>query len=184
MKQSSSPGCRACLFLLLSVLLSSASAIYEDQAGTFDWYKQYVGQPNAVAFIPGRERIYVATNQNLLASLQTKAGSVAWRHKYTAQDTLDKILALQKPALVLAASKGGKYLRAWDALEGGFKWESLVFEGQSSVGPEGSCDLAAVDLGSSKGQAVAVAASDKLQVGMCLHPVFTLCSPVAHGMAL
>lgn len=168
MRQLKSPGPRACLLLLLSFILSSASAIYEDQAGTFDWYKQYIGQPNTVQFIPGRERVYVATSQNLLASLQTKAGSVAWRRRYTDQDPLGKILALQKPAIVLAVSKGGKYLRAWDVVDGGFRWEVLVYESQAAAAAQSSCDIAAVDLGGSRGQAVAVAAGDKLKVCMCL----------------
>jgi hypothetical protein len=149
------------LFLLL--LLGPAWAIYEDQAGTFDWYKQYVGRPTSVAFLPGKERVFLSTQQNLLASLHTKAGSVAWRRKYTEKDPLEKAVALQKPALLLTASKGGKYVRAWDALEGGFKWEVVTFEGTSAV-PGATCGIATVDLGDGKGAAVAVVASDTLKV--------------------
>eukprot|EP00882_Tetradesmus_deserticola_P017815 GHRQ01019108.1.p2 GENE.GHRQ01019108.1~~GHRQ01019108.1.p2 ORF type:complete len:198 (+),score=34.15 GHRQ01019108.1:599-1192(+) len=149
-------------FVLL-LLLGPAWAIFEDQAGTFDWYKQFVGRPRSVAFLPGKERVFVATQQSLLASLHTKTGSVAWRRKYTEQDPLEKTVALQKPALLIAASKGGKYVRAWEALEGGFKWEALMFEGTSAV-PGASCDIATVDLGQGAGAAVAVVASDVLRV--------------------
>jgi hypothetical protein len=149
--------------LLLLLLLGPAWAIYEDQAGTFDWYKQYVGKPTSVTFLPGKERVFLTAQQSLLASLHTKAGSVAWRRKYTEQDPLDKAVALQKPALLLAASKGGKYVRAWDALDGGFRWEALVFEGSSAV-PGATCDIATLDAVEGKGAAVAVVASDTLKV--------------------
>lgn len=149
--------------LLLLLLLAPAWAIFEDQAGTYDWYKQYVGRPTTVAFLPGKERVFLSTQQNLLASLHTKAGSVAWRRKYTEQDPLEKAVALQKPALLLAASKGGKYVRAWDALEGGFKWEVVMFDGTPAV-PGASCDIATVELGDGKGSAVAAVASDTLKV--------------------
>ncbi|WIA18351.1 hypothetical protein OEZ85_009816 [Tetradesmus obliquus] len=149
--------------LLLLLLLAPAWAIFEDQAGTYDWYKQYVGRPTTVAFLPGKERVFLSTQQNLLASLHTKAGSVAWRRKYTEQDPLEKAVALQKPALLLAASKGGKYVRAWDALEGGFKWEVVMFDGTPAV-PGASCDIATVELGDGKGSAVAAVASDTLKL--------------------
>lgn len=162
------PWRQALVPLVLLHLVGYAAAIYEDQVGTFDWYKQYVGRPKTIAFVPGRERVYLSTSQNLVASLQSKSGSIAWRQKYTEQDPLDSFLALHKPALVLTASRGCKHLRSWDALDGSFKWESLVFEGPSATGPGAHCDTAAVDLGGSKGQAVAVAASDQLRVGICL----------------
>lgn len=161
----SSPAAKACCLLLLCVLLPPTLAIYEDQVGVFDWYKQSIGQPHSIAFVPGRERFYAATDQNLLASVQTKAGSISWRRKYTDQDPLEAYVVLQKPAVVVAASNGGKHLRTWDALSGTFKWEALVFDGQSTSGPGSTCALAVVDLRSSdKGLAVAIAASDKLQV--------------------
>lgn len=117
---------RACLAAAVAVLITfcvgPAAAIYEDQAGTFDWYKQFIGRPQTVLFTPGKERVFLITQQNLLTSLQTKAGSVAWRRQYTEQDSLDNVLILQSPAVLLAASNGGKTLRAWDVMEGGFRW--------------------------------------------------------------
>jgi len=125
---------------VLAALISCTAAIYEDQAGTFDWYKQFVGRPLSVSHIPGRGRAIVATEQNLLASVDTHSGSVAWRRPYTEQDSLANVLVLQlpakyqsskgaqddvrnlPPAIVLAASRGGKTLRAWDAADGGFRW--------------------------------------------------------------
>jgi hypothetical protein len=107
--------------VLIISLAGPATAIYEDQAGTFDWYKQFVGRPQSVLFSPGKERVFLSTQQNLLASLQTKTGTVSWRRRYTDQDSLDGVLVLQSPSLALAASNGGKTLRAWDAMEGGFR---------------------------------------------------------------
>lgn len=111
----------AALIMVLSA--GPAAAIYEDQAGTFDWYKQFVGRPQSVLFVPGKERVFLSTQQNLLASLHTRGGgAVAWRRHYPQpQDSLDSVLLLQSPALALAASNGGKTLRAWDAMDGGFR---------------------------------------------------------------
>lgn len=111
----------AAVAVVIILSASPAAAIYEDQAGTFDWYKQFVGRPNSVLFSPGKERVFLATQQNLLASLQTKTGSVAWRRHYPVQDSLDNVLLLQSPSVVLTTSNGGKTLRAWDAMEGGFR---------------------------------------------------------------
>lgn len=166
------------VLLLLPTLLAPACvvAIYEDQAGTFDWYKQYVGRPTSVTFIPGKERLYLTTEQQLLASLQTRAGSVAWRRKYSASDPLEKALALQKPAVVIAASRACKHVRAWDASEGGFKWEALGFEGPTTAEDGASCDIAAVDLGGVRGTAVAVASKEKLKVRKGNHACASGCS--------
>jgi hypothetical protein len=108
--------------LVLCLLATPAAAIYEDQVGTYDWYKQYVGRPVAAAFLPGKERVFVSTSQHLLASLSTQSGSVVWRRAHTQADSLDAMLTVQaSTGLVLAASSGGKLLRAWDALEGSFR---------------------------------------------------------------
>lgn len=130
---------RGLLVAAVLCLISCTAAIYEDQAGTFDWYKQFVGRPISVTHIPGRGRAIVATEQNLLASVDTHSGSVAWRRPYTEQDSLTNVLVMQlpakyqlskaaqdgvqnlPPAIVLAASRGGKTLRAWDAADGGFR---------------------------------------------------------------
>lgn len=157
----------ALLLLAAAACLAPVSAIFEDQAGTYDWYKQYVGRPRDVAFLPGREQLYLASQQNLLASLGGATGSVAWRRKYTQQDALDALVLVPKPPLVAAASNGGKYVRAWDAAEGGFRWEALVFEGPPAAaagggGGSSAVGLAAVERG---GQAaVAVAAGGTVKV--------------------
>lgn len=52
---------------LLAVALlawaTAAAAMYEDQAGTFDWYSQHVGEVLRAGYAPGRDRFYVATAQ-------------------------------------------------------------------------------------------------------------------------
>jgi hypothetical protein len=121
-QQITAPAAAAlCVLLLLAQLPQPVVAIFEDQAGTFDWYKQYVGRPLSAAFLPGKERVFVSTQQQLLASLQAQSGSVVWRRKHTPQDTLEGMLALPSPALLLSMSSAGKVVRAWDTLEGSFR---------------------------------------------------------------
>ena len=62
------------------LLLPFAHALYEEQAGILDWHKSNLGAVNHAQFAPrGRERVFVATEAAVVASLDTKDGSIVWR---------------------------------------------------------------------------------------------------------
>jgi outer membrane protein assembly factor BamB len=158
--------CRSSLILLLANLLLQSSwlvsALYEDQAGTFDWYRQHVGEITAADFVTSRDRVYVTTQQNILAAISKTNGAIAWRRAYGTKDVIKTLLTLSKPSTVLTISRGGQNIRAWEPQEGYFKWEaSLPVEGTS---PETAVAAAAVTLDAAGNQAVAVAAGGHLHV--------------------
>ncbi|XP_035895864.1 ER membrane protein complex subunit 1 isoform X1 [Anopheles stephensi] len=67
-------------FVLLLVLLSTCSGLYEDQIGKFDWRQQYVGKIVDGAFDTSSvDRIIVATESNVLAAISAKTGDIIWR---------------------------------------------------------------------------------------------------------
>lgn len=152
--------------LLLTLLVASSAclavALYEDQVGTFDWYKQYVGEVATADFLPSKDRLYVSTRQNLIASLSSTNGSIAWRRTFNDKDPLGRLLVLEKPSCVISVSRGGKFVRAWDPQDGAFKWEAVVAPHFPAV--DARFDVAAVRLGSSSSQCLAIAAGDRLQV--------------------
>lgn len=120
--------CIVCLLLLLP--WTTVLAIYEDQAGQTDWYQQHIGGVSFAEFaFRSRERVFVATDSNVVASLDLRDGSVAWRQVLAASDTVEALGLLPKPAAVVTLSsdrENGEYLRLWQAHDGALLWEQLL----------------------------------------------------------
>lgn len=71
---------RSVLSLAVLLLVPLATAIYEEQAGFLDWHKENIGGVRQAQFaFRGRERVFVATEAAVVASLDTKDGSIVWR---------------------------------------------------------------------------------------------------------
>lgn len=71
---------RLALLGAVFLLFRLVSALYEEQAGFLDWHKENVGSVKYAHFAPrGRERVFVATEAAVIASLDTKDGSIVWR---------------------------------------------------------------------------------------------------------
>ena len=68
-------------FLCTVLTLAGLShALYEEQAGFLDWHKENIGRVTHAQFaFRGREKVFVATASSVVASLETKDGSIAWR---------------------------------------------------------------------------------------------------------
>ncbi|KAG8142207.1 hypothetical protein E2320_006157 [Naja naja] len=82
--------------LLLSWLPPPAGAVYEDQVGKFDWRQQYVGKLK-FAFLeasPASKKLIVATEENVVAALNSRSGEILWRHvdKGTPEGAVDAML--------------------------------------------------------------------------------------------
>lgn len=68
-----------CLSAVL-LLLGPTVALYEEQAGFLDWHKESIGSVTKAQFaFRGRERAFVATDAAVIASLDTRDGSIVWR---------------------------------------------------------------------------------------------------------
>ena len=149
-----------CLAVLLLALVP-AWAIFEDQAGSFDWYRSYVG-PITDAQLGSKPRVFIASSQNVVGSLNLRDGSIAWRKLL--DGPLDGIALVEEASLVLSLSEGK--LRAFDQAEGGLRWEQqLPCASSSSCAP-------AFSVGTFHDSAqVAVATAQGLQVGPIRAPM-------------
>ncbi|KAL9262011.1 ER membrane protein complex subunit 1-like protein [Drosera capensis] len=123
--------------LLLITLLAStlpSFSLYEDQVGLVDWHQQYIGKPKCAVFHTqkaGRKRVIVATEENVVASVDLRHGELFWRHVLGEKDVIDHLdMALGK--YVITLSSGGSILRAWNLPDGQMVWESFLTAGKPS----------------------------------------------------
>uniref|UniRef100_A0A7N1A0J8 ER membrane protein complex subunit 1 n=1 Tax=Kalanchoe fedtschenkoi TaxID=63787 RepID=A0A7N1A0J8_KALFE len=123
--------------LLSLLLISSANltlSLYEDQLGLTDWHQQYIGKVKQAVFQTqkaGRKRVVVATEENVIASLDLRRGDIFWRHVLWSNDVIDEIgVSLGK--YVVSLSSSGSILRAWNFPEGQLVWESFLQGSQPS----------------------------------------------------
>lgn len=147
----------------------TAHAMFEDQAGTYDWYKQYVGIPNELAFHKLKPRVYLGTNQNIVSALNLRDGSVAWRRKLEDNDKLDATLLLDTPSVMLSLSSQGTILRAWDQNEGALRWQLNLKKTDSSYKPT----LALIPAPEGHTPKVAVVSNGQIEVCKMLQQLHT-----------
>lgn len=148
---------RASLALCACLLLvSGASALFEDQAGTFDWYKSYVGHVLQAEFHRTKPRLFVGTEPGVVGALNLKDGSIAWRHKLGADgQSLVATRVLDSQALVLTLTSGCM-LQAWEMVEGTLRWEVAASKCDSKP---------SLAIGSGNSPSVLLLAGGQIQVG-------------------
>ncbi len=99
--------------------------MYEDQIGLFDWKKSFVGKLNYVHFdgpAANNKRIIVSSENNVLASINSRTGNLIWRRVLErSNNTIDKLLHFSDNLLSL--SERGRFLRSWDPASGNIIWE-------------------------------------------------------------
>ncbi|XP_019633907.1 PREDICTED: ER membrane protein complex subunit 1-like isoform X2 [Branchiostoma belcheri] len=130
-------------FLLPWILLVSAfvvhilptSGMYEDQIGKFDWHQQYIGAVRQAMFdqsAPVSKRIFVGTESNVVAAINSRTGQLAWRHVQERGDPWGVDVVLHKNSILVTVCNGGDTVRAWDPASGTLLWEFLGKEGNDS----------------------------------------------------
>ena len=112
--------------LLWLCTLQLSLALFEDQSGTFDWYKQQVGPITSAAFHKNKPRLYVGTQQGVVGSLHLRDGGIEWRRHLGMDEQLDATAIVDRPGLLLSLSQQATVLRAWDQNEGALRWESRL----------------------------------------------------------
>eukprot|EP00467_Chlorarachnion_reptans_P000474 CAMPEP_0114525814 /NCGR_PEP_ID=MMETSP0109-20121206/22647_1 /TAXON_ID=29199 /ORGANISM="Chlorarachnion reptans, Strain CCCM449" /LENGTH=1014 /DNA_ID=CAMNT_0001707465 /DNA_START=145 /DNA_END=3189 /DNA_ORIENTATION=- len=111
------------LFLLpiYALLLSPrAHALFEEQAGKHDWLKENVGRIT-LATTTGA-KAFVATEANLIAAIDTKRGTVAWRQPLMEEEHVTGLVHHQKHVITL--SQPGNIVRVWTSRDGSLVWAS------------------------------------------------------------
>ncbi|KAG2424507.1 hypothetical protein HXX76_014388 [Chlamydomonas incerta] len=140
------------IFLAIAVFALVAAARFEDQAGAYDWYKQHIGIVSSAQFHPSKPRVCVTTEQSVVACLNLRDGSIAWRKPLQALGAAPSVAYVESLNSLVTASGG--YLHAFD-LEGGLKWQrklptqtaALVAEVQGKATEKVSGAILAVQAG-------------------------------------
>ncbi|XP_050039237.1 ER membrane protein complex subunit 1 [Dermacentor andersoni] len=119
----------AILVAISTVRLSEfgAYALYEDQAGKLDWRQRFIGKPLYVYADHGsvgpNQRIVVATEKNVLASLNTRNGALTWRQVLEQDGSMH---AVSSSGDLITVSGNAPYVRAWDVHTGVLQWEKTL----------------------------------------------------------
>ncbi|XP_078431857.1 uncharacterized protein LOC144703543 [Wolffia australiana] len=127
---------RPIIILLIALIFfpDVSTALYEDQVGVADWHQQYIGKVKFAVFHAqkaGRRRVIVATEENVIASLDLRRGELFWRHVLGDNESVDQIdIAFGKYVITLSS---GSILRTWNLPDGQMVWESLL-PASSSLG--------------------------------------------------
>ncbi|RLN13818.1 hypothetical protein BBJ28_00017269, partial [Nothophytophthora sp. Chile5] len=136
------------LVAALALCLGAASALYEDQAGEFDWSAENLGRATSVVFGGSVSRgphsmvsrgttraVYVATDDRsrALARLDSKSGEIKWRRVFPEGDGIDGIQLTNYG--LLSVSGSGRNVRLWDVATGTLLWDEVTYAGpaQSDV---------------------------------------------------
>ena len=132
------------LLLLAGAIL--AAGLYEEQAGQYDWRLKTLGRVSLAAFAPrGRPRVYVASEEAVVASLNARNGTTVWRQVLEPGDAVLQLVVCPRPPAVVTLSADGwcaarcarpavlarcaeprgspRKLRAWSAADGSLLWE-------------------------------------------------------------
>jgi hypothetical protein len=106
------------------MLCTPAAAMFEDQAGAYDWYKPFVGPVTSAALHSKIPRLFLGTQRNVVGSLHLRDGNIAWRRLLDDGDTVDSTMLIETPVTALLSLSGnGTFLRAWDQVDGALKWQ-------------------------------------------------------------
>eukprot|EP00887_Chlorella_sp_A99_P006353 scaffold3.g6353.t1 len=115
------------LALSLLLLAACASAVYEDQAGRFDWLRQHVGRVSlATLAARPRPRLVVASEAGVVAALSTKDGSLLWRKVLDEQLGPPTHLEVAGSRVAVLADEG-RLLQAYDLESGRLLWSWPLF---------------------------------------------------------
>ena len=133
--------------LLFSVLTSvfSVLAIFADDAYHIDYHQALLGLPqshNTFFLRPqassSASLLYTLSNKAVLGAVNPKDGSLVWRHALAgepvANGTSARLVAAEGDGKVI--SSFGRYVSAWDALDGKLVWTQAVAGSSHIIGLE------------------------------------------------
>ncbi|CAL1277468.1 unnamed protein product [Larinioides sclopetarius] len=111
---------------ILFILIAIVNSLYEDQVGKFDWRQQYIGKVKFAYIDPaigGSQKFIVATEENVLACLSVRTGSIIWRQVLESED-IGVIDTISEEGDLITISGGGQFIRSWDTNTGVLLWET------------------------------------------------------------
>ena len=114
-------------FILFLLNWTLCLGLYQDQVGLFDWRLSYLGKVKFSFFdvsTHSSKRLYVGTESNVIAALNSRTGSIIWRQVLEEKEGKLETLLYRDNTLV-SSSSSGKFIRSWDASNGALLWESM-----------------------------------------------------------
>lgn len=113
--------------LLIFITLKQSKGLYEDQIGLFDWRQSYLGKVKFSFFdvsTHSSKRLFVGTEANVVAALNSRTGSIIWRQVLEEKEgKLDTLL--YRDNTLVSSSNAGKFIRSWDTSNGALLWEAI-----------------------------------------------------------
>jgi hypothetical protein len=127
-------------FFLLN-LLSPCLAVYEDEIGLSDWHQQHIGKVAFAYFCTQKSRVYVATQQGVIASLAVETGDTVWRQVLPSSEHISAFLYLEQRLLVVTETRIRLFsvdgIHLWDQLLSHRISGALLLEGVDTNGGVG-----------------------------------------------
>lgn len=115
------------ILVLICLLIELAFSLYEDQVGKFDWKLSYIGKAK-FAHIDAK-RVFVATEENVIAALHLKTGQILWRQILEDPRTESIVhLHVDKEIVTVSGAKNSWYVRGWDISSGVLLFEYTLSE--------------------------------------------------------
>ncbi|MCO5610303.1 hypothetical protein L7F22_064539 [Adiantum nelumboides] len=119
--------CLSLLLFTLTIFLGSCLSLttQQDDVSSWHWYQKYIGRVKHAVFhtsANGKKLLLVATEQNVLASLNIRNGQIIWRRVLGDADKVNGLdTASEKYVVTLS---GGTTLRAWSITNGDLIWKT------------------------------------------------------------
>jgi len=119
---------------ILTILASWAifvSALFEDQAGKFDWKQKYVGEATHMGYYSNSQTsvLIVATKSHAVAGLDADNGVIRWRHVFE-RDSIGHVwdLHVSSKSKYCVSVSGNEllFLRVWDSVNGALVVEHMI----------------------------------------------------------
>ena len=119
---------KSCMCLIIFwINLKQSVGLYEDQVGFFDWRQSYLGKVKFSFFdvsTHSSKRLFVGTESNVVAALNSRTGSIIWRQVLEEKEgKLDSLL--YRDNTLISSSNAGKFIRSWDTSNGALLWEAI-----------------------------------------------------------
>ncbi|XP_017778048.1 PREDICTED: ER membrane protein complex subunit 1 [Nicrophorus vespilloides] len=109
--------------LVIILVTKSAFSLYEDQIGKFDWKKDHIGKLKFAEF-DSVKRVVIATEENVLASLNLKNGQIVWRQLLEHSDVHSiELMHLDTEVITVSGNGNIYYVRGWDLNTGVLQYE-------------------------------------------------------------
>ncbi|XP_067005032.2 ER membrane protein complex subunit 1 isoform X2 [Anabrus simplex] len=121
-----------CVFL---VFFQFSLCLYEDQIGKFDWRQTYVGKVKFAEFdaISPIKKVFVATEENVIAALNLKSGHILWRQVLEKdKQGVVHYMTINSDVLITVSGENPTVVRHWD-LSGGFLTDEWTLPIQPSA---------------------------------------------------